>query len=212
MASSATPVRLEYDRLDSQLARPIADPRFPCVITTYRLTEHHTSAVVSTPRAEIETRVLVTERMRPIKLGRRTIQQIGMPYRWGNRELVTGDSTNELIAFGTDPNASIQESKALIDDIRAGRRGRRKSVTRRPTNALDEDLRDLSIAWHRPDRSARGSHIHLDWRMRRACVSDPNRKGSLPGTTSRNALTNWAHALPLASREGPHGNKRRSVP
>lgn len=36
------PVRLEYDRLDNQLAWPIADLVCPCVITTYRLTEHHT--------------------------------------------------------------------------------------------------------------------------------------------------------------------------
>ena len=180
------PVRLEYDRSDNQLARPISDPRFPYVITTYRLTEHHTSgamsrwlswlselqpgmfceispelanekglhngdwAVVSTPRAEIETRVLVTERMRPIKMGRRTVHQIGMPYHWGNRGLVTGDSTNELIAFGADPNSTIQESKALVGDIRAGRRDRRKGISREATNAPDDELRDLPVARHRP--------------------------------------------------------------
>jgi len=180
------PVRLEYDRSDNQMAKPIADPRFPYVITTYRLTEHHTTggmsrwlswlaelqpgmfceispelarekqlrngdwAVVSTPRAEIETRVLVTERMRPIKLGRRTVHQIGMPYHWGNRGLVTGDSTNELLAFGADPNSTIQESKALIGDIRPGRRDHSKAITKEATNAPEEELRDLPIARHRP--------------------------------------------------------------
>jgi formate dehydrogenase major subunit len=180
------PVRLEYDRSDNQLARPFGDPRFPHVITTYRLTEHHTSgamsrwlswlselqpamfceispelatekglqngdwAVVSTPRAEIETRVLVTERMRPIKMGRRIVHQIGMPYHWGNRGLVTGDSTNELVAFGADPNSTIQESKALTGDIRAGRRDRRKGIAKQAENAPDDELRDLPVARHRP--------------------------------------------------------------
>jgi hypothetical protein len=95
--------------------------------------------------------------MRPIKLGRRIIHQIGMPYHWGNRGLVTGDSTNELIAFGADPNSTIQESKALIGDIRAGRRDRRKAIAKQAANAPDDELRDLPIARHRPTGR---HHIH----------------------------------------------------
>ena len=180
------PVRLEYPRSDNQVARPFADSRFPYVLTTYRLTEHHTTggmsrwlswlselqpgmfceispelaqekglrngdwAVVSTPRAEIETRVLVTERMRPIKMGRRTVHQIGLPYHWGNRGLVTGDATNELVAFGADPNSSIQESKAFIGDIRAGRRDRHHEMPKEAENAPQEELRDLPVARYRP--------------------------------------------------------------
>ena len=34
--------------------------------------------------------------------------------------LVRGDSTNDLISFVADPNVSIQESKALTGNIRAG--------------------------------------------------------------------------------------------
>jgi formate dehydrogenase major subunit len=180
------PVRFEYPRPDNKLARPFGDPRFPYVLTTYRLTEHHTTggmsrwlswlselqpgmfceispqlaedkglrngdwAVVSTPRAEIETRVLVTERMRPVKMGRRIVHQIGMPYHWGNRGLVTGDSANELLAFGADPNSTIQESKALTADIRVGRRHRGHGVPKQADVAPDEDLRDLPIARRRP--------------------------------------------------------------
>jgi formate dehydrogenase major subunit len=187
------PVRLEYPRRDNQLARPFGDPRFPYVLTTYRLTEHHTTggmsrwlswlselqpgmfcevspelaeekglqngdwAVVSTPRAEIEARVLVTERMRPIKMGRRTVHQIGLPYHWGNRGLVTGDAANELIAFGADPNSSIQESKALTGDIRPGRRDRRHEPPKEPEDAPLEELRDLPVARHRPVGK---HHIH----------------------------------------------------
>ena len=184
---------MEYDRSDNQLARPIGDPRFPYVITTYRLTEQHTSgamsrwlswlaelqprmfceispelarekglrngdwAVVSTPRSEIETRVLVTERMRTLRMGRRIVHQIGMPYHWGNRGLVTGDSTNELIAFGADPNSTIQESKALTGNICAGRRDRRKGISKQAMNAPEDELRDLPIARHRP---VGRHHIH----------------------------------------------------
>jgi len=180
------PVRLEYPRADNKMARPYSDPRFPYIITTYRLTEQHTSgamsrwlswlaelqpemfceispelaqerrlqngdwAVVSTARGEIETRVLVTARMRPIKLGRRVFHQIGMPYHWGNRGLVTGDSANELIAFSADPNVSIQESKALTGDIRPGRRDRHTPVSLQVENAPGERLRDLPAAQQRP--------------------------------------------------------------
>ncbi len=59
-------------------------------------------ATISSARGEIEARVLVTERMQPLKMGRRFIHQIGLPYHWGNTGLVKGDSTNELLAFGAD--------------------------------------------------------------------------------------------------------------
>jgi len=40
------PVHKQWDRPDNRLA-PFGDPRFPYVITTYRLTEHHLSGVMS---------------------------------------------------------------------------------------------------------------------------------------------------------------------
>ena len=57
-----------------------------------------------TARAEIEARVLVTERLRPLRIRGRTIHQIGLPYHWGSKGLVRGDSTNDLISFVADPN------------------------------------------------------------------------------------------------------------
>ncbi len=180
------PVRFEYDRRDNQIARPYADPDFPYVLTTYRLTEHHTSgamsrwlswlselqpemfceispelasekglrngdwAVISSARSEIEARVLVTQRMKPLKMGRRTVHQIGMPYHWGSTGLVTGDSTNELLAFGADGNTTIMESKAITGNIRAGRRDRTRQLPRNIDNNPDELLRDLPSAQLRP--------------------------------------------------------------
>jgi formate dehydrogenase major subunit len=55
------------------------------------------------------------------------VHQIGLPYHWGGSGLVRGDAANELISFVADPNTSIQESKALTGDIRAGRRSRKTS-------------------------------------------------------------------------------------
>ena len=43
----------------------------------------------SSPRATaIEARVLVTERMRPLRVGGRVVHQVGLPYHWGGNGLV----------------------------------------------------------------------------------------------------------------------------
>ena len=134
---------------------------FPYVVTTYRLTEHHTAggmsrtlgrlaelqpemfcevspslaaerglenggwATIVTARAAIEARVLVTRRLRPLRIpGEGVIQQVGLPYHWGSEGLVTGDSVNDLLPIVLDPNVYIQESKAATCDIRPGRRPR----------------------------------------------------------------------------------------
>jgi formate dehydrogenase major subunit len=85
-------------------------------------------ATITSARAEIECRVLVTERIRPIHVRGRTVQQIGLPYHWGRAGLSRGDTANELIAFVADPNVSIQESKAFTADIQPGRRSRGRRV------------------------------------------------------------------------------------
>jgi formate dehydrogenase major subunit len=163
------PGRIEWKRKDNPYHRAWDDPRFPYVITTYRLTEHHTAgamsrwlswlselqpemfcevspelarekgltnggwATLTTARAEIEARVLVTERIPPLRIKGRVIHQIGLPYHWGSKGLARGDAANELISFAADPNVSIQESKALTGNIEAGRRSRgRRVVTSGP--------------------------------------------------------------------------------
>ena len=54
-------------------------------------------ATVTTARGEMECRVLVTERMRPLRIDGKTVHQIGMPYHWSYSGRVRGDSANELI-------------------------------------------------------------------------------------------------------------------
>ena len=147
------------ERPDNPYAEPL-DPRFPHVLTTYRLTEHHTAggmsrtlshlselqpelfceispalaaqigaehggwATITTARGLIEARVLVTERIPSLVVDGRTVHQVGLPYHWGTRGLVTGDTVNDLLPISQEPNVRIMESKALVCDIRPGRRPR----------------------------------------------------------------------------------------
>jgi formate dehydrogenase major subunit len=139
---------------------PIGDARFPHVLTTYRLTEHHTAGgmsrylshlselqpqffaeispdlardvgvrnrdwiTIASPRGVVEARALVTSRMPSLTVNGRVIHQVGLPYHWGTRGLVTGDSANDLIAISEEPNVRIMETKGLVCHVAPGRRPR----------------------------------------------------------------------------------------
>ncbi len=77
---------------------------------------------VVTARAAVEGRVLVTERLSPLRVEGRTVHQVWLPYHWGQGGLVTGDSANDLFGISLDPNVLIQESKVGTCDVLAGRR------------------------------------------------------------------------------------------
>jgi formate dehydrogenase major subunit len=82
-------------------------------------------ATLISSRTAIEAKVLVTERMRPIRLGDGTVvHQIGMPYHWSYSGISTGDAANDLLGIVLDANTHIQEDKVSTCDIRAGRRPR----------------------------------------------------------------------------------------
>jgi formate dehydrogenase major subunit len=82
---------------------------------------------------------MVTERMAPLQVQGETVHQVGLPYHWGTRGLVTGDSANDLAPIVMDPNVHIQESKAATCDIRAGRRPRGPALL-----AMVEDYRAMA--------------------------------------------------------------------
>jgi formate dehydrogenase major subunit len=89
--------------------------------------EHGGWATIVTARAAIEARVLVTDRLQPLKVASdppRLIHQIGLPYHWGFKGLAKGDSANDLFHLALDPNVHIQEVKAITCDIQPGRRPR----------------------------------------------------------------------------------------
>jgi formate dehydrogenase major subunit len=58
------------------------------------------------------------------------VHQVGLPYHWGQRGLVTGDAANDLAHMALDPNVHIQEVKGFTCDIRPGRRPRGPKLTR----------------------------------------------------------------------------------
>jgi formate dehydrogenase major subunit len=182
----ANPAALRWTRPDNPYAAP-GDPRYPCVLTTFRLTEHHTAGGMSrtlpwlaelqpemfaeidpvlaasrgirdgdwltvvTQRADIEARALVSARMRPLRMGDRLVHQVALPFHWSWAGLVTGDAANDLIALSGDPNVVIQESKALVCDVRPGRvsRGTRPLASvREPVHPVRPD--QDHPAEHRP--------------------------------------------------------------
>ncbi len=144
---------LKYWKDPANLLVTAADPRFPLVMTTYRLTEHYLAGGMSrwlpwlaelqpelfveispelaqekgiqnldwvritSPRAQIRAKALVTRRLRPLQVDGRTVHQVGMPWHWGYEGIVTGDVVNELTAMVGDPNVTIHEGKAFVCNI-----------------------------------------------------------------------------------------------
>jgi formate dehydrogenase major subunit len=77
---------------------------------------------ISSPRATIEARALVTGRLRPFTLddGRgntQVVHQIGLPWHWGYKGLSTGSVVNDLSALVMDPNVSMHEGKAFVCNV-----------------------------------------------------------------------------------------------
>ena len=83
---------------------------------------------IVTARTAIEARVLVTDRLRSLRLGDRFVEQVGLPYHWGANGISTGDSPNDLVNVTMDPNVYIQD-KVGTCDIRPGRRPRGPALT-----------------------------------------------------------------------------------
>jgi formate dehydrogenase major subunit len=111
-------------------------PEFFCEVSPEhareRGLEHLGWATIVTARSAIEARVLVTDRVVPLRVDGRVIHQVGLPYHWGvgGEALVQGDSANDLFGVTLDPNVHIQESKASSCDIVAGRRPRGEALLR----------------------------------------------------------------------------------
>jgi len=152
------PAAQKKQRPDNPYANSPGDPRYPFVLTTYRMTEQHTAggmtrtlshlaelqpelftevspelaaeiglehgdwATISTPRAEVEARVAVTRRMRPMMIDGKQVHQVGIPYHWGYKGMAKGDIVNDLLAVSEEPNVRIMETKALVCNVRPGRR------------------------------------------------------------------------------------------
>ncbi|HVE73099.1 MAG TPA: molybdopterin-dependent oxidoreductase, partial [Thermoanaerobaculia bacterium] len=151
-AQQSNPEAQKFERPDNPYASS-PDARFPYVLTTYRLTEHHTAGAmsrtlshlaelqpelfaeispelaseagvrngemveISTARGSIRARALVTTRMPSLDIHGQRVHQVGLPYHWGGRGLVTGDVVNDLLAISEEPNVKIFESKGLTCNL-----------------------------------------------------------------------------------------------
>jgi formate dehydrogenase major subunit len=165
------PAAVLFERPDNPYNGP-ENTEYPYVITTYRLTEHHTSGAMSrwntwlaelqpelfveldpdlaaehdlrtgdwvtvrTARGQVEAKAMVTERMRPMLIGGRTIHVVGMPYHFGPAGVVVGDIVNDLLGVVIDPNVRIHEAKAFSCNIRKGRKN---------DEVLQREIEDLRV-------------------------------------------------------------------
>jgi formate dehydrogenase major subunit len=87
-------------------------------------------------RGIVEARALVTPRMQPLVVEGKRLHQVGLPYHWGYRGLVTGDMANDLLSISEEPNVRIMESKGLLCDVIAGRRARGEQALEQLENHL----------------------------------------------------------------------------
>jgi formate dehydrogenase major subunit len=72
---------------------------------------------VSSPRAQIRAKALVTRRLRHFTIEGKTVHHVGMPWHWGWEGLSTGDIVNEMTALVADPNVTIHEGKAFVCNV-----------------------------------------------------------------------------------------------
>jgi formate dehydrogenase major subunit len=129
-------------------------------------------ATIVSPRAAIEARVLVTERMTPLVIGGRTVHQIGLPYHWGvgSDAVVSGDAANDLLGVTLDPNVQIQESKAGSCDIQPGRRPQGEDLlrliaeyqSRAGVTVETDNVRISEAVWEIIDQNERGADGSAD--------------------------------------------------
>jgi len=84
--------------------------------------KHGDWVTIVTPRGLISAKAQVTARMASLVIDGRTVHQVGLPYHWGWKGMVTGDVANDLLAISEEPNVRIFESKASVCNIMPGQR------------------------------------------------------------------------------------------
>ncbi len=72
---------------------------------------------ITTPRASIRAKALVTNRIGVMNIGGKRIHHVGMPWHWGWEGLSTGAVVNDLTSWVGDPNVSIHEGKAFLCNV-----------------------------------------------------------------------------------------------
>jgi len=74
--------------------------------------------IVESARGSIQAIAVVTRRFRPFDIRGQIVHEIGMPWHWGYKGLITGGSANELTPSIGDANTMIPETKAFLCNLR----------------------------------------------------------------------------------------------
>ncbi len=75
---------------------------------------------VSSERGSIRARALVTSRIKPLRIGGKLVEQVGLPWHFGFAGLAKGDTANALTTAVGCANTTIPEYKAFLCNIEKG--------------------------------------------------------------------------------------------
>lgn len=75
---------------------------------------------ISTARGEVTIDAMVTDRMQTFKLNGQDVEVVGVPWGWGFKGLVSGESINQVTNSGYEPNTGTPEYKACSCNLTKG--------------------------------------------------------------------------------------------
>lgn len=75
---------------------------------------------ISTARGKATIDAMVTNRIQPLRVNGQEVEVIGVPWGWGYKGLVHGESINKVTISATDPNTGTPEYKACICNVTKG--------------------------------------------------------------------------------------------
>jgi formate dehydrogenase major subunit len=89
-------------------------------LATWKGLRNGDMVTISTERGAIEARALVTSRIKPLLVGGRMVEQVGLPWHFGFAGLAKGGSANVLTTAVGCANTTIPEYKAFLCNIEKG--------------------------------------------------------------------------------------------
>lgn len=75
---------------------------------------------ISTPRGEVTIEAMVTDRIQTLKVDGKDVEIIGVPWGWGFKGLVQGETINTVTNAGYDPNTGTPEYKSCACNVTKG--------------------------------------------------------------------------------------------
>ncbi len=75
---------------------------------------------ISTARGAVTVDAMVTDRMQTMKVAGQDVEVVGVPWGWGFKGLVLGDSINRVTNSAADPNSGTPEYKACSCNVTKG--------------------------------------------------------------------------------------------